>query len=74
MREFKDVRVRVRNDYVHAIFVMAVRSIMAQDRKNRWIGVAIFLYFVVQYPLLWLFSKLYKNHQATTGFFTTARK
>ncbi len=74
LRAFSEVRVRERNDYASALMVLFARAMMAPDKTNRWIGLIFFCYGLIQYPFLWLFSKIYKNPQATTGYFVTAIK
>ncbi|MGH1398892.1 MAG: class I SAM-dependent methyltransferase [Alphaproteobacteria bacterium] len=72
LKNFQDITIRNRNDYIFAIFTLTSRTIIANDRKNRWIGVLIFAYFTLQLPIIALLSYLYKNDAATTGYFVTA--
>jgi len=74
LQDFDDVVIRERNDYISALYVVCARSIMADNRKNRWVGVLLFAYMLLNYPVLWGLSKFYKNPQGTTGYFVTARK
>ena len=74
LRDFKDVTIRPRNDYIHALVVMASRLPMTQNRIYRLSGLVFFIFTLSIYPLLWLFSKLCKQEKATTGYFSRAIK
>jgi len=74
LSEFENVEVRERNSYPESILTLIARSIATKDGRDNKIGAVVFIYFLVQYPVFWLFSKLQKNPRATTGYFTTAYK
>lgn len=74
LQNYAHVVIRERNTYVHSIIVLAARAIMAKRKSQKIIGTAIFIYILIQYPVLWIFSKLYSNPQATSGYFVTAKK
>ena len=72
LREYDKVHIRQRNDYIHAIIVMFARMMVSKNRKERYLGIVFFVYILLQYPVLWIFSRLYHDSQATTGYFVTA--
>jgi ubiquinone/menaquinone biosynthesis C-methylase UbiE len=74
LRNFKDVQIKQRNGYYAAILVLFARGIIHKDRKHRYIGLIVFMYMLMQYPLYWLLSKLPSNGKGTTGYTITARK
>lgn len=74
LKDFGQVTIRKRNDYMEAIYVLFARMIMTKSGRLNRIGVIAFIYMLIQWPLLYLLSKTYDNHQATTGYFTTAIK
>lgn len=74
LKDFDDVLVRERGSYINSIYALFARMMTTTNRKMKPLGIITFLFTVVLYPIFWIISKLYKNHQATVGYFTTANK
>jgi SAM-dependent methyltransferase len=74
LSDYETVTIRNRNDYVHAMLVLAGRAMWTSGRKQKVLGVAFFGYLLLQYPLLWLISRSFDSQQCTTGYFAVATK
>lgn len=73
LKDYKDVNIFSRNDYIHAVVVLLSRLLMSKGRLNVLIGMAVFIYTLIHYPLLWCLSKITSYEIATTGYFVTAK-
>lgn len=74
LKDFDDVKITKRNTYIKSIYVLFARMIMTKSGKLNRIGAVAFVFMLIQWPIFYLISKIYNNHQATTGYFTTAIK
>lgn len=74
LRNFSKVDLKERNDYYASIYVLVARAMINKDRTQRYLGLLVFIYMLVQYPLFWLISKLHTNTKATTGYVVTSTK
>lgn len=74
LRDYTEVKIRERNDYLHAIMVLFARCMVMTEKKDKLLGLIIFAGSLVLYPILWLLSRFFRNFKATTGYVTTARK
>ncbi len=73
LREFVDVEIRPRNDYLHAIMVLFARLAVTNHKRDRLFGMMLFCFALLLYPFVWLLSRFCLPGKATTGYFTTAR-
>ena len=74
LRNFSDIKITERNDYLHAIMVLFARTIITSNKRNRLTGLVIFSAALLFYPLIWILSKLYVSTKATTGYISIAVK
>ncbi|MGB1077479.1 MAG: class I SAM-dependent methyltransferase [Bdellovibrionales bacterium] len=74
LKQFDQVNIRERNSYVNSIYVLFGRMIYTTNKKMKPLGFVTFLLMLLLLPIFFVISRLYKNHQSTTGYFTTAQK
>jgi ubiquinone/menaquinone biosynthesis C-methylase UbiE len=73
LRDYRDISMRERNDYIHALIVLFSRMTRVTDKKSLMAGLIIFSYILIQYPFFWVMSKFFQVKLATTGYFVTAK-
>ena len=74
LKPFGQVSIRERNSYINSIYVLFGRMIYTTNKKMKPLGLITFLLMLLLLPIFFVISKLYKNHQSTTGYFTVAEK
>lgn len=74
LKDFKNVKIVQRNDYIHTIIVLISRLMKADSKSDKIIGAILFILTLVIYPLLFLLSKIVKSNDITTGYFVVAKK
>ncbi len=74
LKDFSDVKIVQRNDYVHTIIVLVARLMKADANSDKIIGAILFVVVLILYPFLWVLSKLIKSDNISTGYFVLAVK
>ena len=74
LREWRDIRIRPRNDYLHTIIVLLARLLFADAKRDRIIGFFVFSFILLLYPILILVSKSIDSDNITSGYFITCYK
>ena len=74
LKNFKDVKIIPRNNYIHTVIVLIARLMKADLKRDKIMGAILFCFILIIYPLLWLLSKSIKSDDITTGYFVIAKK
>ena len=68
-KEFKLIELKERNTYIRSIYVLLLRLINAETKKERIKGVLLFPLFIIIFPLIWTLDKIIHSKQSTTGYY-----
>jgi ubiquinone/menaquinone biosynthesis C-methylase UbiE len=74
LSDFKNVEIKEKNDYVHAILVLVGRLMYNTSLKDQMVGCALFCAALLAYPLIFVASRLIGSKNVTTGYVVTATR
>lgn len=74
LRNFEDIEIREKNDYIHSQFVITARMLVTETKRSIFGGCLLFLSALIVYPIIFIIAKLIDSNYSTTGYFIVARK
>jgi len=73
-RDFVNVEIEERNSWLEAINVLFVRLVMDQNFISRVFAPFFIILAYINFPVIWVLSKIIKTDFITTGYLLTATK
>jgi SAM-dependent methyltransferase len=69
-----NIEIEETNDFIHTILVLIGRLLRAKFKRDKLIGLIIFLLLLSLYPILFIISKALRTKDISTGYFIQAIK
>ena len=73
-KDFSNLQIKERNSWLEAINVLFVRLVMDHNVMSRVFAPFIIILAYINFPFIWIFSKILKTDFITTGYLLTAEK
>ena len=73
-KDFSNLQIKERNSWLEAINVLFVRLVMDHNVISRVFAQFVIILAFINFPFVWIFSKILKTDFITTGYLLTAEK
>ena len=74
LKGYKIKEITERNDYINAVLILLLRTIVIGNAKQRIASLLIYIFTIITYPLWQLLSWIFNCKLATTGYCGVAQK